>query len=131
MNEEPQVFTPRSDESASQLVREALDDMRVLARAEVQLAKEDVREDLRRVEGAAIGFGAAAACALLVLVLLIVALVLAIGPSAIAALLVAAGFLGLGVVAGAVGYAAMPRKPLDRTRQRLGTDVRELKEHAV
>jgi hypothetical protein len=135
MNQVPSVLVfsppPRSDESSAQLIREALEEVRVLARAEVDLAKEDVRDELRRVEGAAIGFGVAAGCALLFLVLLVVALVLALGGTAVVALLVAACLLVIAVIAGLIGYFVLPRKPLDKTRRRLGTDMRELREHTV
>jgi hypothetical protein len=135
MNNVPTVIAfqspSRDDESSAQLIREALEEVRMLARAEVDLAKEDVRADLRRVEGAAIGFGIAAGCAMLFLSMLVVAIVLALGGTAVVALLVAAALLVLAVAAGLTGYFVLPRKPLDQTRRRLGADMREIREHAV
>ena len=115
--------------STADLVREAMNEARELVRLEVELAKEEVKEELAQVKRAAIVFGIAAGAAVITLSLLAVALVLALGGTALAAVAVAAGFL---VVAGASGYAGrgmLPRSPLEKTRNRLQTDMNQLKEH--
>jgi uncharacterized membrane protein YqjE len=115
--------------STADLVREAMDEAKELVRLEVELAKEEVKEELKQVQHAAIGFAVAAAAAVVVLCLLSVALVLALGGTAVAALLVAAGFVVLGGAAAWIGYGMLPRSPLEKTRNRLQNDVNQLKEH--
>lgn len=115
--------------STADLVREAMDEARELVRLEVELAKEEVKEELAQVKRAAIVFGIAAGAAVITLSLLAVALVLALGGTALAAIAVAAGFLVVAGVAGYAGRGMLPRAPLEKTRNRLQTDMNQLKEH--
>ena len=117
------------ESSTADLVREAMDEAKELVKLEVELAKEEVREELKQVQRAAIGFGIAAATGIIVLSLLSVALVLALGGTALAALAVAGGFLVVSVVAAWLGYGMLPKSPLEKTRHRLQNDVNQLKEH--
>lgn len=115
--------------STADLVREAMDEAKELVRLEVELAKEEVKEELKQVERAAIGFGIAAAASVIVLCLLAMALVFALGGTALAALAVAGGFLVVGGLAAWIGYGMLPKKPMEKTRHRLQNDVNQLKEH--
>ena len=115
--------------STADLVREAMEGARELVRLEVALAKEEMKAELEHVQRAAVGLGIALASSVLVLCLLSVALVLALGGTAIVALLVALVFLVIGGVAALVGYSKLPKAPLERTRHRLETDMIQLKEH--
>jgi hypothetical protein len=130
MLKEPQEGQEPLDESSTgDLIKEALVEAQNLVRLEVKLAKEDVKSEVKSVSRAAIGFGVAAASSLMMMTMLAVALVLAIGPSPWAALLVAGGFLVVCAVAGIVGYTQIPKNPLARTRERMESDVNHLKEH--
>ncbi len=115
--------------STADLVREAMDEAKELVRLEVALAKEEVKEELKEVEHAAISFGVAAGASVIVLCLLAVAIVLAFGGTVLAALLVAAAFLVVAGIAGYLGYGLLPKKPMEKTRHRLENDVNQLKEH--
>lgn len=115
--------------STAELVRGAMNEARELVRLEVALAKEEVKAELKQVQRAAIGFGVALACSLVVLCLLSVALVLALGGTAIVALLVALAFLAVGGLAALIGYGMLPKVPLEMTRNRFENDVNQLKEH--
>jgi hypothetical protein len=115
--------------STADLVVEAMDGARELARLEIALAKEEIKAELKHAERAAVGLGIALASSVLVLCLLSVALVLALGGTALVALLIALVFLVVGGVAGFVGYGKLPKSPLERTRGRLEKDVKQLKEH--
>ena len=127
----PSERSPASLEAAStaDLVREAMDGARELVRLEVALAKEEMKAELEHVQRAAVGLGIALASSVLVLCLLAVALVLALGGTAVVALLVALVFFVIGAVAGLIGYTKLPKSPLERTRHRLEADVSQLKEH--
>ena len=115
--------------STADLVREALDEAKELVRIEIEIAKSEVEKEIAQAKKAAIGFGVALAASVLVLCLLAVALVLALGGTALAALAVAGGILVVGGAAGFAGYTLLPKRPLERTRHRLRSDVTQLKEH--
>lgn len=119
----------REEASTADLVREALDEAKELARIELELAKEDVKEELVQVKRAAIGAGVAAGASVLVLCLLAMALVFALGGTAVVALAVAGGFVVLGGLAAGIAYGMLPKSPLEKTRSRLQSDVNQLKEH--
>lgn len=106
---------------------------RLLARKEIELAKTEIREDLRREIRMASGLGVAGVCALFTVQLLLVAVVLALMeggvlPGWAAALVVAAVVLAVGTAAGLWGWAKRVRVPLDATRKSLKEDVRWAKE---
>lgn len=115
--------------STADLVREAMDEAKELVRLEVELAKEEVKEELKHVERAAIAFGIAVAASIIVMSLLAMALVLALGGTPLIALAVAGGFLAIGGLAGWLGYGMLPKSPLEKTRHRLQNDMNQLKEH--
>ncbi len=123
--------TVAHEKSTADLVRDAVAETKQLVRAEAELAKNEVRQELKTTEGAAIGFGVAAASMIECLALLAVALVLALGAAPATALVASLCFLAAAGVAAAIGYALIPKRSLERTRERLTTDVHELKEHAL
>jgi uncharacterized membrane protein YqjE len=115
------------------LVTELARKGRLLARKEVELAKVEVKADVRREVLMASGLGVAALCALFAVQLLLVAVVLALMerdvlPGWAAALLVAAVVLAVGAGAGLWGWSKRVRAPLDTTRRSLKEDVRWAKE---
>ena len=129
MNQPPPERLPLEQASTVDLVKEALDEAKELVRLEVEIAKDEVKQEVAQTKKAAIGFGVALAFALVVLSLLAVSIVLAVGGTAVAALAVAGVFLVLGGVAGYLGYTMIPKKPLDKTMNRVKRDVNQLKEH--
>lgn len=117
-----------SEPSAAELVREALDETKQLVKLEVELAKVELKHDLADAKRAAIIFGVAAVAALIAAAMMFVALALAIFPGPVPAIVIGAVLLVAAATLGFVGYRKVPRKPLDRTRHRLETDVKVLKE---
>jgi len=120
---------PRDALSTGELLKEAIDEAKELVRVEVQLAKDEVKREVKEARSAAIGFAVAGACSMLALTMLAVALVLAIGGTVLAALIVAGGFLVVCGVAAVVGWSFVPKKLMASTRRRLVTDVNQMKEH--
>ncbi|HEX9241825.1 MAG TPA: phage holin family protein [Anaeromyxobacter sp.] len=105
----------------------------LLARKEVELAKAELKADVRREVRTAGGLGVAGLCAVFTVQLLFVAVVLALMEGGVlhgwaAALVVAAVVLAVGTAAGLWGWARRVRKPLDTTRRSLREDVRWAKE---
>jgi uncharacterized membrane protein YqjE len=119
----------RTRDIVGELARKAT----LLARKEVELARAEVRADLRREVRTAGGLGLAGLCGIFTVQLLLVAVVLALMesgtlPGWAAALVVGAVVLAIGTVAGAWSWARRVRKPLHTTRSSLREDVRWAKE---
>jgi uncharacterized membrane protein YqjE len=119
----------RTKDLFTELVRKAS----LLARKEVELAKAELREDIRSEIKMASGLGVAGLCAIFTIQLLLVAVVLAlmqaeILPGWAAALVVAAVVLAIGTGVGLWGWARRVKKPLDASRRSLKEDVRWAKE---
>ena len=122
---------PALHTSTPELLREALVDTKELVRLEMKLAQEELREDVRRIKGAGILLAIAAALLIVALAMFDLAVVLALGGTVGAALLVAFIVLGEVAVVGFWGYRKLPKVPLERTRSRLATDVQALKEQVT
>lgn len=117
------------DASTADLLREAMSEAKELVRIEVELARAEVKDEVVHVRRAAIAFGVAAGALIVFACMVAVAVVLALGATPVAAVGVAAAFLVIGTGCAAAGYAFLPARPLERTRQRLRTDMNQLKEH--
>jgi hypothetical protein len=130
-HEQEKETTMATEKSTADLVREAADEAKELVRIEVALAKDEARKEVKEIEGAAAAFAVAAAALIVCLALLAVAIVLAVGATVPAALIVAACFFVLAGIGAGVGYALIPKKPLEHTRERVGADVHQLEEHAA
>lgn len=118
------------------LIAELAGTGRQLVRKELELARAEVKLDLRSEVQMAGGLGVAGVCALLVVQLLLVAVVLAlmeggILPGWASALAVAAVVLLVGTAAGLWGWRRRVRKPLETTRQSVRDGVRWAKEQVA
>ena len=122
---------PLEEASTAELVKDALVEARELVKLEVELAKNEVKGEVKALEHVAIGFGVAFVFALLFLAMMSVALVVALGGTAVAATVLGLVYAALAGGAAWYGYGKLPKKPLDRTRERLRTDLRQLKEHVA
>lgn len=120
-----------TQEPATQMVKEAIDEARVLAKLEVALAKNELKQEVAELKHAAIAFGAAGVSAILMLMMICLAVVLAIGGQWWVAFIGAGIFLLVGIVMGLVGFSVLPKQPLERTRRRLTTDLNQLKERVA
>ncbi len=115
----------------SELVAQTLREARELIELEMKLAKQEVRQELQQAKRAAIVGALALACGMWAVAVLLVALILALGGTALHALIVGAVLLAACGGAAAYAYSAVPKAPLEDTRTRLKNDVNRLKEHAV
>ncbi len=115
--------------STRDLLKEALDEAKALVTLEIEFAKKEMTVELEQAKKALIGFIITAVFGGISLCLFSVALVLALGGTALIAVMVASGFLGISIIGAGVGYFMLPMKPFAQTRQRLATDFEQLKEH--
>jgi uncharacterized membrane protein YqjE len=105
----------------------------LLVRKEIELAKAELRADLRAEVKMASGLGVAGVCALIGLELLLVALCFGLVEAGVlpgwaAALIVAAVVFAIGAAAGLWGWAKRVKQPLDATRRSLREDVQWARE---
>jgi len=119
--------------STRDLVTQLTQKTSLLARKEIELAKAELKDDVRTEIKMASGLGVAGVCALFTVQLLLVAVVFALFeggvlPGWAASLVVAAVVLAIGTAAGLWGWAKRVRQPLDTTRRSLQENVRFAKE---
>jgi len=117
---------PLAEASTVELVGRLAEEAKELVKKEVELAKAELRSEWKSELKMAAGFAVTAVLALVTLNLLFVALVLALEetlPDGVAALVVAAGTLVMGGVAGAIGWAYRVRRLLPRTQRTLKEDA--------
>jgi uncharacterized membrane protein YqjE len=129
MDIKPSEQTDHLDElSTADLLGRTMSDAKQLVRTELALAKQDLRADAKAAMRGAVELVLAYSCGVLMLASLVMSIALAVGHSALA-LGFAIAFFVLGAVAGALGYKALPKHPLDATRTRVAGDIDRLKEH--
>lgn len=110
--------------STAELIRHAVEEAKLLARAEVLHAKKELREELRRATAAGILLGSAGALGLAGLAALFVAAGLALPLAAwLGVLLVGLFLLAVAGLLALVGYKRLPKQPMARTQERLKTNL--------
>jgi uncharacterized membrane protein YqjE len=113
--------------STAALVSRIAQDAQGLVKAEIQLARAELRADLNRLLASARRAGVAAGFLVAALLVLVAAAVLALATlmaAWLAALIVAGGLLACGGVAAALARSAKPAAALERTRRNL-KDLKE------
>ena len=114
-----------------ELFGHVIDSAALLAKKEIELAKVELRRDLKAEVGMAKGLGIGAVCALCTINLMLVAGAMALGhvmAEWAAALIVAAAVLLVGTVFGLIGWGKRVKSPLESTRRSLKEDALWAKE---
>ncbi|MFZ5892499.1 MAG: phage holin family protein [Myxococcota bacterium] len=109
------------------LAEEAIAEARALIEYELKLARDQTNEALRQARYAALLGAAAVAFAVLALGAITTALVLALGASAVPALVVAALMLFTGAAGAGYTYLVLPHSPLAYARALVKTGLSELR----
>jgi hypothetical protein len=110
--------------ATTELVHHALDEMKLLVRAEVIHAKQELRQELAQTKLVAILFGAGVGAALCGLSVLFVAFAVALPMSeGWALVMVGVALLVTAVACAGLGYRKLPRKPMSKTQKRIREDV--------
>jgi hypothetical protein len=118
--------TPRL---ASDLIREAVEETRELVRLEIALARAEVAREIALAKTAGVAIASATVSVVSSFTLFLVALASAFGNAGFAALVLGCVLLATAVVLGFIGYKALPRALLGETRERLRSDLQQVKEH--
>jgi Flp pilus assembly protein TadB len=115
--------------STAELIRHAIEEARLLARAEVLHAKKELREEVKAARTAGILLGAGGVLGLGGLAALFVAVGLSLPLVPWLGVLLVGAFLVL--LAGGLAFAGvkrLPKKPLPHTQERLKTDLTRTRE---
>jgi hypothetical protein len=121
---------PGDGESTAELLRQALEDVQDLARAQVALAGKELGSEARDIAIVSLVLAASIAIGVCAIALGVGALVVAFGGTLDGALGVAAGILAIAAACGiALGITKMPRGIMPRTRGRVARDISEVKDH--
>jgi uncharacterized membrane protein YqjE len=121
-------------ESTPALIKAALKDVTELAKTHVELARAEVRADLKSELAAVKGLGIGALAALVGVTLFLVTGILALAlvmPAWAAGLVVSGAVLIFAAVMAAVGWKKRVREPIHRTRHEVMEDRRWLKERTA
>lgn len=115
--------------STPELLRHAVAEAKLLARAELVHAKLELRDELQKAKTGGIALGAAAVLGLCGLALALAALALLLPlPHAAAIGIGAAVLLMAAALAAFIGVRKVPKDPMKRTRSRLLEDVKLTRE---
>jgi uncharacterized membrane protein YqjE len=120
--------------SSAGLLREIGREVQHLVKAQVALAKVELRGDVAREARTAVGLGVSALAALTTVNLLLVTAILALAavlPAWAAGLVVSGATAVAATVSAVLGWRKRVRRPLSRTRHELGEDARWTKEHVT
>lgn len=121
---------PEKDLPTNELVRRAMSEARLLAKAELLHAKVELAQEVKAARASGIFVGGGAALALVGLAMLFVAGAAALGLPMWAGALIAAGVaFVLAAVLGAIAWTKLPKKPMRHTMERLSMDLEELRQH--
>jgi Flp pilus assembly protein TadB len=121
---------PEKDLSTNELVRRAMSEARLLAKAELLHAKVELAQEVRAARTSGVFVGGGAALALVGLAMLFVAGAAALALPLWAGALIAAGVaFVLAAVLGAIAWTKLPRKPMRHTLERMSMDLDELRQH--
>jgi len=125
-DEPPDRSAPLTNASTSQLVGRLAEESKDLVKKEVDLAKAELRTELKNEAKLALGFAAGGLAAFLALQILLAALVLGLAesmPGWTAALVVGGGVLAVGAAAALIGWGYRVRHPLSKTRKTIKEDA--------
>jgi hypothetical protein len=103
-----------------ELIGETVEAATELVKRQVELAKSELRADIKKEVAMAKGLGVAGLCAIWAVSLMLVAGAFALAtvlPGWAAALIVAAAVLLVGTIAGLVGWGKRVKEPLEATRR--------------
>ncbi|WPB77322.1 phage holin family protein [Archangium violaceum] len=121
---------PEKELSTNELVRRAMSEARLLAKAELLHAKVELAQEVRAARVVGLLAGSGAALALVGLAMLFVAGAAALALPLWAAALLAAGVaFVLAAVLGAIAWTKLPKKPMRHTLERMSMDLEELRQH--
>jgi hypothetical protein len=127
----PMTERPAAALSTGELVKEITHQVGLLATKQIELAKTELRADIKEEAAMASGLGIGALVALAALNMLLVTVVLALAQKLsgwVAGLIVSGFLLGVAAIAALVGWSKRVRTPMERTRRTLKEDVQWTKE---
>jgi predicted RND superfamily exporter protein len=114
---------------ASDLIHKAVEEAHELLRLEIAFARAEVAREIALAKAAGVVIASATIAVASSLTLFMVALASAFGNVGFATLVLGCVLLATSVALGFIGYKALPRALLGETRERLRSDLQQVKEH--
>lgn len=106
------------------LMKQAMSELKLLAKAEVLHARLELQDELRQAKSSGILLGFCLALVLSGLSVALVGVALALPLAGwLSSFIVAAVLLATAAICGAAGYRRLPKKPLQKTQQRLKDEL--------
>jgi hypothetical protein len=127
----PPADRPASSLTVGQLIGEIREQISLLVRKQIELARTEVKTDLRAEAVMAGGLGLAAIGLIITVTLLLVTVILALGrtmPAWRASLYVSGAVLLSSALAGVIAWTRRIRTPLEKTRRTLKEQIAWTKE---
>jgi len=122
------VPAPEAEEPTGELIREALEETRDLVRLEVALAREELKAELTHAKVGGFALASAAGAGISAFTMFMVTIALAFRWSWLAALIIGGILLCLAGALALGGWKSVPKEPLVETRERVESDLKQLKE---
>ena len=125
---------PRSavaNEPTGQLIRETFDEVVSLAKLEVALAREDITREIAGARASAMALGLAGGVAIAGVSLLLVAFALTFERASLVALAIGAVLVLAAVAMGVYGWRRLPVPPMNQTKERVQSDLKQIRERVA
>lgn len=128
----PMIEADVDNRSTARLVKSAAEESLDLLRAETNLAKDELKTELKKATGAAGAAVTALFAGLFAFAALLASLLFAIGVSAAWTMFICGiAMLAVALSALVFGLATAPKRPLPKTRKRIREDLEELGAHGA
>jgi hypothetical protein len=115
-------------ESAGDLVKRAVGELRELVAVEMKLATHEASRQARQFVASLVVAAVAVGLLSAAFAMVLAAVLLALGPTAVHAAAIAGALGVLAVAAALVSFKLLPKRPLARTAARVEHEVRDVKE---
>jgi hypothetical protein len=133
----PESIDPKGPRSAAaneptgQLIRETFDEVVSLAKLEVALAREDITREIAGARASAMALGLAGGVAIAGVSLLLVAFALTFERASLVALAIGAVLVLAAVAMGVYGWRRLPVPPMNQTKERVQSDLKQIRERVA
>jgi hypothetical protein len=129
---DPRVLRPDDDdEPTGALIREAIDDAGALAKLEVALAREEIRTEMARMRSGVIALGVAGGTTVVGIAVVLTGCALTFAAAWVAAIAIGGGLLLVGLATALFGWRALPKSPMSETKDRIESDLKQLRERVA
>jgi hypothetical protein len=129
---DPRVLRPEGeDQPNGELIREALDEAGALAKLEVALAREEIRTEITRMRTGAVALGFAGGTIVAGIAVVLSGVAMTFQRAWLVALGLGAALILGGTATALYGWRSLPKNPMNGTKERLESDIKQLRERVA